>query len=147
MTKTMRSGTPKDQNIAKRVYLPPTLVEQIKQIAGQRDVPESHIVCEALESYLNPKPPDFILMEKTIAGSLDRLRRAVTTVQKDQQLTFETLVQFVRLFLINIPIPDDPIQQRNREVAPDRFKLFLEAVRSQTNGGGYVREVLNDDSE
>ncbi|WP_139189451.1 ribbon-helix-helix domain-containing protein [Thalassobaculum litoreum] len=147
MTATTGSGKRSSSTIPKKFRLPAELTQQLQAASAERGIPESRIVGEALEAYFNPKMPDFIALEMTIAGTLDRLRRAVATLQKDQQITNETLAQFVRLYLSNTAPPSSEEQTKLRQIAPQRFDRFIEVVRSQISGAGYVREVLNHDTE
>lgn len=147
MIETKASGKRRSPSCQKKFRIPTDLVRQLKASSEERGVSESQVVCEALKQFFNPQTPDFVEMEAVLGGGIDRLRRAVATVQKDQQIATETLAQFVRLFLSNTAPPSPDEQTKLRQIAPQRFDRFIEAVRSQTKGAGYVREVLNDDSE
>lgn len=132
-------------NVPKRFRLPPDLADQVEATARRDGVTESSIVASALEVYFNPQIPDFVALEETIAATLDRLTRAVRTVQRDQQLGLETLAQFVRLYLGTTLPPSDELRHEILSHAHSRYEAFLRAVRDQVvKEGPYVREVLKD---
>jgi len=125
------------------VYLDPALMTQLTELARRQRKSKSLIAEAALESFLTPDDDD--RREAAITRRLDQLTRQGERLERDLNISVETLALFIRFWLTVTPsIPDDaqaPAQARGRE----HFESFMKLLgRRLSRGQSLLREVSVD---
>jgi|HubBroStandDraft_4_1064222.scaffolds.fasta_scaffold213640_1 hypothetical protein len=125
------------------VYLSPSLMMQLTQLARRQRQSKSLVAETALESFLTPDEAD--RREAAVTRRLDQLTRQVERLERDLNVSVETLALFIRYWLIVTPsIPDDAqtaAQARGR----DHYESFMKLLgRRLASGRSHLREVSND---
>src|ERR1700730_4253979 len=125
------------------VYLSPSLMMQLTQLARRQRQSKSLVAETALESFLTPDEAD--RREAAVTRRLDQLTRQGERLERDLNVAVETLALFIRYWLIVTPsIPDDAqtaAQARGR----DHYDSFMKLLgRRLASGRSHLREVSND---
>src|SRR5580700_6067954 len=125
------------------VYLDPGLMLQLTQLAKRQRQSKSLVAETALESFLTPDESE--RREAAVTRRLDQLTRQIERLERDLNVTVETLALFIRYWLIVTPsIPDDAqtaAQARGR----DHYESFMKLLgRRLASGRSHLREVSND---
>lgn len=108
------------------VRLPADLLRQIGDHARSRRVSQTAIVEAALQSFLSPDGPE--RLEAAFARRLDRMARQYERLGWNVDLTNETLVLFVRLWLTQTLPPPDAEAQAAKAMGRKRWDGFLRSL-------------------
>ncbi|WP_027532603.1 CopG family transcriptional regulator [Bradyrhizobium sp. WSM3983] len=125
------------------VYFPPELLKQISDLADRKKLSRSAVVEAAVASFLSPDGAD--KREAAFTRRLDRLSRQMQRLERDVNLTAETLALFIRFWLtITPPLPNDA-QAAAQAKGRERFEGFVEALgRRLQKGQSFLREIPED---
>jgi len=128
------------------VYLDPGLMLQLTQLAKRQRQSKSLVAETALESFLTPDEAD--RREAAITRRLDQSTRQVERLERDLNVTAETLALFIRYWLIVTPsIPDDALSAA-RARGRDHYESFMKLLgRRLASGRSHLREVSNDKAD
>lgn len=108
------------------VRLPTDLLRQLGDHAGSRRVSQTAIVEAALVSLLSPDGPE--RLEAAFARRLDRIARLHDQLKWNTDLTNETLMLFIRLWLThNVPPPDAEAPE-TKATGRKRWDGFLQSL-------------------
>lgn len=125
------------------VYLPPELMQKVANLADQKGLSRSAIIEAAVASFLSPDGSD--RMEAAITRRLDRLTRQVQRLERDVNVSAETLAMYVRFWLmVTPPLPDDA-QSAAQIKGRERFEGFVQTLgRRLQKGKSFIREIPTD---
>jgi hypothetical protein len=128
------------------VYLDPRLMLQLMQLAKRQKQSKSLVAETAVESFLTPDESD--RRDAAVTRRLDQLTRQNERLERDLNVSVETLALFIRYWLMVTPsIPDDAqtaAQARGR----DHYESFMKLLgRRLASGRSHLREVSNDKAD
>jgi hypothetical protein len=125
------------------VYLPSDLMKAISELAERKKLSRSAIVEAAVASFLSPDGAD--KREAAFVRRLDRLSRQAQRMERDLDITAETLALFVRFWLtITPPLPPDA-QSAAQIKGRERYEGFVETLgRRLQKGQTFLREIPDD---
>lgn len=125
------------------VYFPPAMMREIADLADKKKVSRSAVIEAAVASFLSPDDAD--RREAAFTRRLDRMSRQLMRLERDVELSAETLALFVRFWLTITPpvAPEDhaTAQAKGRE----RFEGFIEILgRRLQSGESFLKEIPED---
>lgn len=128
------------------VYFPPAMLKEISDLADRKRVSRSAIVEAAVASFLSPDGAD--RREAAYTRRLDKLSRQAMRLERNLDVTAETLALFVHFWLtITPPLANDALdaaQIKGRE----RFEGFIETLgRRLQSGTSFLKEIPEDIGE
>ena len=125
------------------VYFPPELLRQIADLADRKKLSRSAIVEAAVASFLSPDGAD--KREAAFTRRLDRLSRQVQRIERNLDVTAETLALFVRFWLtVTPPLPADA-QAAAQIKGRERYEGFVETLGKRLQKGqSFLHEIPDD---
>ena len=128
------------------VYLDPRLMLQLTQLAKRQRQSKSLVAETALESFLTPDESE--RREAAVTRRLDQLTRQIERLERDLNVSVETLALFIRYWLMVTPsIPDDA-QTAAKARGRDHYESFMKLLgRRLASGRSLLREVSNDKAD
>ena len=124
-------------------YFDSELFDRLEAIATSRRVPKTHIVEAALASFLTPDDAD--QREAAITRRLDRMTRAIERLERDQEITGESLALFIRYWLTTTPPLPDDLREAAQAKGKERYSGFVETLgRRLAKGTTMAKEVSRD---
>ncbi len=125
------------------VYLDPDLKRRLADFADRRERSASLIAEAAIASFLSPDADE--RKEAVIVKRLDRLDRSLQRMERDLEITNETLALFIRSWLNSIvPLPENA-QAVARAKGAERYEKFIEALGHRLAKGTRIRQELAHD--
>ncbi|MQW87869.1 CopG family transcriptional regulator [Sinorhizobium saheli] len=122
------------------VYLDPDLKRRLADFADRREQSASLIAEAAIASFLSPDADE--RKEAVIVKRLDRLDRNLQRMERDLEITNETLALFIRSWLNSIvPLPENA-QAVARAKGAERYEKFIEALGHRLAKGTRIRQEL-----
>lgn len=114
------------------LYLDEALSEQLEALAAKPGSSKSAIVSDALRAYIARRGSKEL--DDMLKVRLDRISKQLGRIERDGQVSLESLALFVRYMLtINAPLPEG--DQAARAIGRDRFEAFVAQVGRQLAGG------------
>jgi predicted transcriptional regulator len=108
------------------VYLDPTLMAQLTELANRKKQSMSLVAEAAIASFLTPDDSD--RREAAVTRRLDRLVRQADRLERDLAVSVEAMALFIRYWLTVTPsIPQD-FQAVAQAEGRDRFASFLKML-------------------
>ena len=123
--------------------LPPTLSAQLAEYALRKRVSQALVVEAALSSFLSPDGSD--RLEAAISRRLDRQGRQLERLERDVQISNETIALFVRYWLTTTPPLPDTAQAAAQASGRKRYKGFVEALGRRMETGRTLSRELTED--
>lgn len=125
------------------VYLEPEVMRALTEYAERRGKPKSLVAEAAIASFLSPDAAE--RQEAALARRLDRITRRMERLERDVDISVETLALFIRYWLMATPALPEQTQAAARAKGQERYEHFLEALgRRLAKGPGFIREVSSD---
>jgi hypothetical protein len=125
------------------VYLEPTLMAQLTELARRRKHSLSVVAEAAIASFLTPDDSD--RREAAVARRLDRLVRQSDRLERDLAVSVEAMALFIRYWLTVTPSIPEPFQAIAQADGRDRFASFLKMLGQRLATGTKVfQEIVND---
>lgn len=123
--------------------LPVEMIGQINELAQRKKLSRSAIVEAAVSSFLSPDAGD--MREAAFTRRLDRLSRQASRIERDLQVTADTLALFVRFWLTITP-PLSPEDQASAQIkGRERFEGFIETLGKRLQQGKtFLQEIPED---
>lgn len=126
------------------VYVEPDILRTLIAYAERRDRSLSLVAEAAIASFVTPDEAE--RQEAALAVRLDRLSRAIERLERDHEITIETLALFVRHWLTVMPSLPEPHQEAARAKGGERYDAFVEALgRRLAKGSVFKREIAVDE--
>ncbi|MCM5693273.1 CopG family transcriptional regulator [Sinorhizobium meliloti] len=126
------------------VYLDPDLKRRLSDFADRREQSTSLIAEAAIASFLSPDADE--RKEAAIAKRLDRIDRNLQRVERDLEITNETLALFVRFWLNStVPLPDST-QAAARAKGGERYDQFIAALGRRLSKGPKLQQEVSDET-
>lgn len=120
------------------VYLDPDLKRRLADFADRRKQSTSVIAEAAIASFLSPDANE--RKEAAIVRRLDRLDRQLQRLERDAEITSETLALFIRFWLNSTVALPESGQAVARAQAASRYEKFLDALGQHLATGRRLRE-------
>jgi hypothetical protein len=125
------------------VYLDPSLMAQLAQLADRKEQPKSLVAEAAIASFLTPDDSD--RREAAFSRRLDLLARQVNRLERDLTISAEALALFIRFWLIVTPPVPETAQTAAQAKGRERYESFLKTLgRRLAKGQSLLREVSTD---
>ena len=122
------------------VYLEPEVHRALVDFARKHNKSKSLVAEAAIGSFLTPDDEE--RREAVTARRLDRVSRQVARLERDLNISVETLALFIRFWLTTTPALPEPMQAAARAKGVERYEKFLEALgRRLTAGKTILREI------
>jgi len=124
-------------------YLDADIARELAALAARRRVAATRIVETAVASFLSPDGAD--QTEAALTRRLDRLTRTMERLERDQQITGETLALFIRFWLTATPPVPDDLREAAQAKGRERYGSFVETLaRRLAKGTTLSRELTRD---
>ena len=108
-----------------QLYLDADISERLEALAAKPGSSKSTILADALQAWLTKRGTREL--DDPFRQMLDRISKQLGRIERDQEVTMESLALFIRYFLtVNAPLPES--DQAARAVGRDRFKAFIDQV-------------------
>ena len=108
-----------------QLYLDADISERLETLAAEPGASKSAILADAVQAWLTKRAAHEL--DDRFGQALGRIGTQLGRIERDQQVTMETLALFIRYFLtVNAPLPES--DQAARAVGRDRFKAFIDQV-------------------
>jgi hypothetical protein len=125
------------------VYLDPATMRALDAYAAERRKPKSLVAEAAITSFLTPDDSD--RREAALAKRLDRIVRVLERMERNHDVTLETVALFVRFWLTATPSLPEQATPAARAKGAERYERFVEALgRRLANGPGLLKEIALD---
>ena len=122
------------------VYLEPEVHCALVDFAQKHGKSKSLVAEAAIGSFLNPDDEE--RREAVIARRLDRVARQMERLERDLNISVETLALFIRFWLTTTPALPEPMQSSARARGIERYEQFLKALgRRLAAGKTVLREI------
>jgi hypothetical protein len=119
------------------VYLEPDLMKALTEYAERRRKPKS-LVAEV-------SPDASERQEAALVRRLDRITRQINRLERDVEISVETIALFIRYWLTAIPSLPEHTQAAARAKGGERYEGFMQALgRRLAKGPGFIKEVTLD---
>ncbi|WP_434733086.1 CopG family transcriptional regulator [Rhizobium sp. YTUHZ044] len=107
-------------------YLEPDLKRKLSDFADRRKQSTSLIAEAAIASFLSPDADE--RNEAALIKRLERIDRHLQRLERDLEITSETLALFVRFWLNATPPLPEEAQAAARAKGAERYEKFMEAL-------------------
>jgi predicted transcriptional regulator len=125
------------------VYLEPDLKRRLWEFADRREQSVSLIAEAAIASFLSPDADE--RKEAAITKRLDRIDRSLQRVERDVEITTESLVLFIRFWLNStIPLPESE-QLAVRTKGGERYDKFIKALGRRLSQGPKLQQEMSEE--
>jgi len=123
------------------LYFEKKVSAELEALCASPGTSKSDIVNGALTAFLKNRGADHI--EAKLRPRLDRISEQLNRIERDQQITMESLALFIRYHLtIGAPLPAGQLSAL-QAVGNDRFQGFIEQVsRRLAKGVTFGSEVI-----
>ncbi len=126
------------------VYLEPSMMAELAELADRKQQAASLIVEAAITSFLALGDSD--RRESATTCRLDRLTRQGERLERDLWIAAETLALFIRFWLTTTPPLPESAQDAAQAKGRERFESFLETLsRRLAKGKSVLRDISRDD--
>jgi hypothetical protein len=115
------------------VYLEPTLMAQLIELAKRKKQPMSLVAEAAIASFLTPDESD--RREAAVARRLDRLSRQGERLERDLTISVEAMALFIRYWLTITPSVSEDFQAAAQAHGRERFASFLQMLGQRLAAG------------
>ena len=122
-------------------YLDGATLKRLDLVAAKRGSARSVLVSDVLRTYLDRDGA--AELDEALRLRLDRLSRALTRLDRDQQFLLETLAHLVRYQLtVTAPLAEADMPAA-RALGQERFQTFIDQVaRRLAAGKGVARDLI-----
>ena len=108
-----------------QLYLDADISERLETLAAEPGASKSAILADAVQAWLTKRAAHEL--DDRFGRTLGRISAQLGRIERDQQVTMESLALFIRYFLtVNAPLPES--DQAARAIGRDRFKAFIDQV-------------------
>ncbi len=124
------------------VYLEPDLKRRLADFADRREQSASLIAEAAIASFLSPDADE--RKEAAITKRLDRIDRNLQRVERDLEITSETLALFIRFWLNSTISSQGDSQAAVRAKGEERYDRFMAALGRRLSRGPKFHEEVSE---
>lgn len=123
--------------------LPSELLTRLNNLADRRKLSRSAVAEAAIASFLSPDAQD--MREAAFTRRLDRLSRQTARLERDMQLTADTLALYIRFWLTITP-PLAPEAHAAAQIkGKERFEGFVQTLGKRLQqGSSFLSEIPDD---
>lgn len=123
------------------VYLDPDLKRRLSDFADRREQSASLIAEAAIASFLSPDADE--RKEAAIAKRLDRIDRNLQRVERDLEITTESLAHFIWFWLNStVPLPESA-QAAARTKGGERYDRFIASLGRRLSQGPKLHQEVS----
>ncbi|MDC9813941.1 CopG family transcriptional regulator [Rhizobium binxianense] len=123
-------------------YLEPDLKRRLSDFADRRNQSTSLIAEAAIASFLSPDADE--RNEAALIKRLERIDRHLQRLERDLEITSETLALFVRFWLNATPPLAEEAQATARAKGAERYEKFIEALGRRLAINQKLRNEVTD---
>nr|WP_294814752.1 CopG family transcriptional regulator [uncultured Sphingomonas sp.] len=113
------------ERVRHQLFLPKPLSDRLEALAARPGASKSAILADAVTAWLNRRGASEL--EDRFALRLDRMSNALARIERDGNVTLETLALFIR-FELSIQAPLAENDTAGRALARERFEAFVAQV-------------------
>jgi hypothetical protein len=113
------------ERVRHQLFLPKPLSDRLEALAAKPGASKSAILADAVTAWLNRRGASEL--EDRFALRLDRMSNALARIERDGNVTLETLALFIR-FELSIQTPLAENDAVGRALARERFEAFVTQV-------------------
>lgn len=125
----------KEESVRYQLFLPKGLAYRFEELAARPGVSKSRILADAVAAWIDGQAQSDL--EQRFGRRLDRLTLALGRVERDGQVTQETLALFVRYqLMVQAPLPEADVAAR--AVGKERFATFIRRVGEAIASGRHT---------
>ncbi|MDK1389456.1 CopG family transcriptional regulator [Sinorhizobium sp. 8-89] len=125
------------------VYLELDLKRRLSDFADRRGQSGSLVAEAAIASFLSPDADE--RKEAAVTRRLDRIDRSLHRVERDLEITSETLALFIRFWLNStVPLPDTA-QVAARAKGGERYEQFIAALGRRLSHGTKLQQEVSEE--
>ncbi|WP_245287049.1 CopG family transcriptional regulator [Bradyrhizobium sp. Tv2a-2] len=122
------------------IYLDPEIFGELEAFAKRHGKPKSLVAEAAIASFLSPDDSD--RREAAISKRLDRIVRVLERLERNDNVTLETIALFIRFWLTSTPALPEQSSPAARAKGSERYDRFVEALgRRLASGSTILKEV------
>ena len=122
----------KTPNIRHQLFLSPVISAELEALAAKPGASKSAILSDAITAWLEKRGTSEL--DNRFGKRLDRLSRALDRIERNGQVTLETLALFIRYeLMIDAPLAES--DKAGRALGRDRFNAFVARVGEQMASG------------
>ena len=115
-----------------QLFLPRDVAERFEALAAEPGASKSSILAAALTAFLNRRGASEL--EERFAIRLDRISNQLARIERDGQVSLESLGLFIRYMLtVNAPLAEE--DEVARAIGRDRFAAFVARVGKMLASG------------
>jgi hypothetical protein len=123
--------------------LPSELLTRLKDLADRRKLSRSAVAEAAIASFLSPDAQD--MREAAFTRRLDRLSRQTARLERDMQLTADTLALYIRFWLTITPPLASEAHAAAQIKGKERFEGFVQTLGKRLQqGSSFLSEIPDD---
>jgi hypothetical protein len=121
-------------------HLPAEVVKRVRSFAASKGSSQSAIIEAALASYLDDSGERAVILRR-----LDRLARAIGTLDRDVTIVADALAVYVQLWLATTVRISDQERARAEQNAEKRFAVFKEHVSGRfSKGRSFIADLVRE---
>jgi hypothetical protein len=120
------------EKVRHQLFLPRPLSNRLEALAQKPGASKSAILADAVAAWLNRRGTSEL--DDRFGLRLDRMTKALSRVERDNDVILETLALFIR-FELSIQVPLAENDQAGRALAAKRFEAFVAQVGRQVAAG------------
>lgn len=124
-------------------YLDPEVMDMLADYAARRELSQSLVAEAAIASFLSPDADE--RREAAVVKRLDQIDRRLTRLERDLDISVETLAVFVRFWLATTPALPEPAAQAARSKAGERYDAFITALGRRLAKGPKLGQEISED--
>lgn len=120
------------EKVRHQLFLPKSLSDRLEALAAKPGASKSAILADAVTAWLNRRGASEL--DDRFGLRLDRMSKALSRIERDDDVILETLALFIR-FELSIQVPLAENDQAGRAMAAKRFEAFVAQVGRQVAAG------------
>lgn len=120
------------EKVRHQLFLPKPLSDRLETLAAKPGASKSAILGDAVTAWLNRRGASEL--DDRFGLRLDRMSKALSRIERDDDVILETLALFIR-FELSIQVPLAENDQAGRAIAAKRFEAFVAQVGRQVAAG------------
>lgn len=120
------------EKVRHQLFLPKPLSDRLEALVAKPGASKSAILADAVTAWLNRRGASEL--DDRFGLRLDRMSKALSRIERDDDVILETLALFIR-FELSIQVPLAENDQAGRAMAAKRFEAFVAQVGRQVAAG------------
>ncbi|WP_229807658.1 CopG family transcriptional regulator [Asticcacaulis endophyticus] len=123
------------------VYLDKDILDGLQAYAARHNQSLSLIAEASIAAFVNPDEREAALIKRFV-----RLERSLLRLERDNRITGEALMVFVRFWLTTAPPLPEPAQLAANATSAERYEAFMRALGQRLAKGPAAWQEIESDS-